>query len=489
MRGKYMILETLYDVRCLDIIKSFIVETAKYYGANKKECFELALATEESAIFIIDNYPPNRKDIFKISAEFKNNIFKVIFNNMGVPVDEEGLQELEYDIKNPNDTIDGLKFFLIEKLTNKFYFENKGNAGWQTILEKKLLEPLYEKDEEINSFVTKEKLDISLATPQDTYDITKLAYYTYSYSYAKTFFYYPEVLKNLLRNKDIISHIVKNTKGEVVAHIALVKSPDSPYLAESAAMMVLPEYRKTTALLRLSKTQYKDLQNKTFGFKAYYTNLVTSHNLSQRLVIHFDLSAFALKLSVHEQSEIINIDTGEPQRETHLYSFSLVDKDINAVYIFLPSIHNDIVEKLFKSAFFPVNIFNETLKKIEENSEINLNKLEDYLTAEIKVEKYGNDLYKILKSEINDLFAEGYKTVFLKIPSYSALPENFEDNINKLGFFFSGMIAETLDKWHILYTLINNQKFYFENIKLYADISKELCEYIEKEYNKVNSLF
>ncbi len=316
-----MALKTTYQIKAIPIIRSFIEETAKYYGANKSEYDELKLATEEAAEHIIVNYPKEQQDFFEIFCIVENNIFRVVLSNTGVPVDNKNIPK--YKVENPSDSIDGLKFFLIKKLTDNFYFLNLGSEGWQTVLEKKLLARSSNKIESEKNSKPKtnnrEDLVVSLASPEDAYQITKLAYFTYHYSYAKTVFYYPEVLSESLKNKTVISFIAKTSSGEVVIHSSLLRSPYSPEIVEAGALMSNPEFRRNRGLILIIKKQIGFCTQSEHGIKIVESNLVTAHTGSQRVTKASQFFPFALKISAHKRVEFISIES-ETQRETLLYA-------------------------------------------------------------------------------------------------------------------------------------------------------------------------
>ena len=134
-----MKLETTYNLQVIPIIRNFIVETAKFYGAASRESADLENAIEEAAEHIITNYPQDSDGFFAISCETEpeKRLLRIILGNKGLPIDAKNIPE--YVIENPEDSIDGLKFFLIKKFTDNFYFVNCGADGWQTVLEKQLL--------------------------------------------------------------------------------------------------------------------------------------------------------------------------------------------------------------------------------------------------------------------------------------------------------------------------------------------------------------
>jgi len=480
-----MLLQTIYEVKVLEIIKNFISEVSAYYGANERERFELVLASEEASTHIIENYPSDKEDIFEISCLLYDCSIHITFSNQGLPVDSKNIPH--YDMSNPDKSIDGLKFFLIEKFVDNFEFKNMGNMGWQSILHKKILNPKILKRKSLqDNFVTKEKISIYPATSDDAYDITKLAYYTYSYSYAKSIFYYPELLAKAIADESIMSHVAKNTNNEIIGHIGLIRSKYSFDIAESAMMMVSPRYRKSMAVLRLLKTQYKVLKEKKHGFKFYYANLVTSHDVSQRLVVHFDLKPFALKLSVHEHSEILEMKTIKTQRESHLYSIAFIDENKVNLKLFIPSKHNEIVKKIFSESPVSLELSKSVCDYKSSSALFVTDKLKKESVGEIKIKTFGNGLYKELKQIVKQLYLDSCKTIYLYIPVDKPLPDMLEDELRKLGFFFCGITMESINKWYMLYTSLSYQVFDFKKVMLYVDTAKELGKYVQKEYESLD---
>jgi anti-sigma regulatory factor (Ser/Thr protein kinase) len=482
-----MLLQTLYKIEVLEIIRSFVVESAKYYGADSKECFDISLSCEEAATHIIQNYPTDREDIFEISCHFENQTFKVILNNTGIPVDKENIPR--YDIKNPNDSIEGLKFFLIKKLMDNFYFKNRGNLGWQSVLEKRLLNAKVIEDKTPDKKSAKrDKLSISTATAQDSYEITKLAYETYAYSYAKSIFYYPELLSEAILNEEIISHIAKNEQGEIVAHLGLMRSSTSLEMVESGMMMVTPNYRKSVAILRLLKFQYKILMDKVYRFKIYYANLVTSHIGSQRIVVSFGPKPMALKLSVHPHSQMIEQSTKSTQRESHLYALAFVEDTKEPLTLHISKRHHNIIKRLFEPHSVELILFDESTDKREIETILSVKSYKNELFAIISVKSVGRDIYHKLKRAIKELLAQEYKTIHVEVATHSLIPHGLEDDLNRLGLFFSGIIASSPQKWYTLYTLLEHQVFDFDNIALHTDSSKELMSYLKQERKRVEEI-
>ncbi len=486
-----MALKTTYQIKAIPIIRSFIEETAKYYGANKSEYDELKLATEEAAEHIIINYPKEQQGFFEIFCIVENNVFRVVLSNTGVPVDKKNIPK--YKVEDPSDSIDGLKFFLIKKLTDNFYFLNLGSEGWQTVLEKKLLARSSNKTDKTESEENskpkannREDLVVSLASPEDAYQITKLAYFTYHYSYAKTVFYYPEVLSESLKNKTVISFIAKTSSGEVVIHSSLLRSPYSPGIVEAGALMSNPEFRRNRGLILIIKKQIGFCTKSEHGIKIVESNLVTAHTGSQRVTKASQFFPFALKISVHKRVEFISIES-ETQRETLLYAiwtpFGLEQITLNT-----PEIHHTFIKQTFKNAQLQVTLSSNTFIPKREQSKFNIDKKEVDNFAILTIEETGKNWVIEMKKVIRELNAENFITFHLHFPAWKKIPVDFENQLNLLGFFFSGVIPHTPQNWWLNYTRLDNQKFDFDKVLTEGENATQLRDYIRRCHNNAIEL-
>ena len=486
-----MVLKTAYQIKAIPIIRNFVDETAKYYGANKSECDELKLATEEAAEHIIVNYPKEQQGFFEIFCIVDKDTFRIVLSNTGVPVDKEHIPT--YKVENPSDSIDGLKFFLINKLTDNFYFLNLGTEGWQTVLEKKLLSlaKLDEKenenqDDETPVISNRENLEVSMASPEDAYQITKLAYFTYHYSYAKTVFYYPEILSESIKNKNVISFVAKTAAGDVVIHSGYLRSPYSREIVEAGALMSNPEFRRNRGLILIIKKQINFCNDKEQGIKIIESNLVTAHTGSQRVTKVSNFYPFALKISVHKRVEFVAIES-DSQRETLLYSiwtpFSLEQVTLN-----LPAIHHTFVNEIFETAQLPVLLKENYISPKTELSKFNIDKKDVDNLATISLDKPGKEWLVELKRIVRDLNAENIITFHLRIPAWEKIPADLENQLNSIGFFFAGVIPHTPQNWWLNYTRLDNQKFDFEKVHTEGENATKLKDYINSCYNTVSDI-
>lgn len=485
-----MNLRTIYQIEAIPIIRNFIFSICEFYGANEKEKNELTLAVEEAAEHIIENFPSDEKELFEVKVKIKKDkqLIQVILKNKGIPIDEKNIPQ--YTPENPEDSIDGLKFFLIKKLTDNFEFINCGNDGWQTILDKKISNfniPRTKKSYIESSNKEKSKFNISVAIPDDSYKITKLAYHTYRYTYTKTSFYYPEILKEHLEERNIISFVAKNEEDEVIAHSALIRSPECREIAEAGALMTHPTYRHSTALIRIAKKLYNYALQKDNNIVILESNLVTTHTGSQRLTKHFKFCPLALKLSVHEKAKFINIkEQTTNQRESLLYSISLTQKPKIESILYVPKEHQIIIKNLIQHSGLPALVKKEYNKHLKRKTEFLIKKDNRAMLTTIIIKKFGIHWQKELKNIIKDLCIKNFKTIHLKIFTDNPLPWNIDESLLSLKFFFSGICLRTISNFTLLYTYLNNQNIDFNEINLFENKAIELKDYVQQYYNLVD---
>ena len=489
-----MKLDIIYSIEALPIIKSFIAECAHYHGAESKEAMNIELAAEEAAVHIIENHPDNSDDIFEISViplPEKESV-RITLSNKGLPVDINNLPS--YSSEKPEETLEGLNFFLIEHFTDYFHMENLGADGWLTVLEKKLknfrggiTETKTEEKKDLPSR-TREKFSIVMAVPEDAYEITKLAYFTYKYTYSKTVFYYPEILKENIQNGTVISFAAKIEDGTIVAHSAYIRSPYCREIVEAAALMSHPDYRHSMAGMRLLKTQHRFPAEENSGITVVESNLVTSHTGSQRVTKSMHFAPMAFKLSVHDHAKFVDINAGGDinPRETLLYSVWAPRGLPKPFTVHVPEKHTEIVRRLFEYRNFPATVSTAVQEFPADDGNFDLTKKEDLSLAEIHVNHIAGNWRENLKNFRKILSVEGIATIHLQIPADKPLPPDMDEKLQQSGFFFSGIVAETLEKWMLVYTFFNNQRFDFDKIALVDNMACELRNYVKERCAEID---
>ncbi|WP_201352602.1 ATP-binding protein [Hydrogenimonas urashimensis] len=482
-------LSTFHDLGAVGIVRAFVAETGRYFGADETEKHQLELAAEEAAAFIIDAFRPDPNELFEIEAEPIDNGLRFLFRNKGIPVDEENLPV--YDSRHPEASMAGLSFFLLESLTDALQFRNEGNRGWVLVFEKRFrrFKPLRKSPPLETAAIdacAKEKLEAGLATPADAYDIVKLTYLTYRYSYVKRIFYYRKELEEAIASGRVIAFVAKNREGEVVVNSAYFRSPHCNAIAEAGMLMSRPEYRKNRALLRVSRMQVHYLKEGKGGLRAAYAKLVTAHTRSQKLVSAYRFVPTALKLSVHDPAEFVGIETDEVRRESLLYAL-LAPNGLDPTTLYLPKEHVEITHTLIQD-FETLSLHTESRLPERQTSEFTVEKEERDRYALITIEHLGQDWAEGLRRRMKELSDDGIITLHLHIPADRPLPPDFEKTMARLRLFYSGVVIKTMAEWDLVYTHLQGQRFDFDAVMLSDERAIALREYMRKAHARVEEV-
>ena len=479
-------LSTYHDVQAIGIIRSFVAETGRFFGADDTEVQQLELAAEEAAAFIINALLPDKDENFKIESMPIEQGLSFYFENKGLPVDEENLPV--YDSKNPTDSMAGLPFFLIESLTDAVKFQNRGNDGWVLHFEKRLkafrsltLEEEISQEELVRC--GKEKLKVMLAKPEDAYELMELTYFTYRYSYVKEIFYYRKELEEAITTEKIIAFIGKNTEDDIAINSAFFRSDYCDAIAEAGMLMSRPKYRLNKALLRVTRMQLDYIQQGKSGLRVLYSKLVTAHTKSQRLLMAYKFVPTALKLSVHDQAEFVGLDTHEESRESLLYAL-IAPNGFEATTLYVPKEHHKMTERLLKSIEV-VTLSLDTAIPEKEKCTFTEERFEEDRYATLTVEEMGKDWLKQIRKCLHTFDNDGMITIHLHIPADRPLPEDFNEKLFELELFYSGVIIKTMQRWELVYTLVQGQHFDFDAVVLAEENAMVLREYMRAQYHRL----
>jgi serine/threonine-protein kinase RsbW len=149
----------------------------------------------------------------------------------------------------------GLGSFLMKKSVDEIAFYNLGREGKELHLVKHLPYKSivdYNKPSELEPFPgptknvapsEKKEFRIRLMEPTEVYEVSKLFYRAYGYTYGIEIIYYPERFAQALADKSIISVVTVDSNDHIAGHAALVKDAPDSKIAEAAMAVVQPDFR------------------------------------------------------------------------------------------------------------------------------------------------------------------------------------------------------------------------------------------------------
>jgi serine/threonine-protein kinase RsbW len=260
--------------------------------------------------------------------------------------------------KIANQNASGLGTLLINKFADLVSYSNRGKEGQFVHVEKYL--PYTAVSETSNAPDTKAveaisdfKFYIRRLKPEEAYSISQLAYYTYNVSYIYDKIYYPEVVRKLNEEGEMVSVVAVNEANEeIIGHVAAIRHELSG-MPEMAVAFVSPKYRGGGCLQKGSEFLLNEL--KESGSDVVIVHAVTVHPYSQKAAYKLNLRETALYVSRITPLEMNEINDENQVRDSLLLmSLSFKNKEVKDV--FAPEHHAKMISGIYKNIGLPVNI-------------------------------------------------------------------------------------------------------------------------------------
>jgi len=240
-------------------------------------------------------------------------------------------------------------FFLIYDLVDRFWFTVLENRGKRFSIIQSFTHNYNVKTGETNQTLPDketimQRLEVHRFREDDAEAIAQLIYKNYHYTYYKTQFYDPVKIRDLNRNREVVS-IVAVYGVRIVGHFALVISKHAN-VAEIAIAAVDPEFKKMGIMNRMFDTVVATA--KSLHLNAIYGEALMLHPYSQKANLSHGMCETAIILGeVPSQTEI------EHQLKTALRSGAMVGFlvfDTHLRYLSLPRRYAQVIEETYACA-------------------------------------------------------------------------------------------------------------------------------------------
>lgn len=440
------------DMGYVSVARCFVRQVAGHLGFTDDDRHRFELVVEEAATNVIKHaYEPGEVASFDIVCRRVDHGMEVCVHDRGIPWDP-ALDE-EYDPAADLETQSGRGFgeHLIKHLVDEFAFDNLGHDGKQVRLVKYL--DTSHISEEREGTRTPEvvappqsnpepvELEIRRMRSEEAIEVSRAVFDCYGYSYAGEFVYYPERIAAMNRSGQLLSAVAVNRDtGEIAGHNALLFSDMLP--AELAIAVTKHRYRGMGVARRLGEFLTDQAREK--GLKGLYVKEVTAHPYTQKFCGKLGFSDCGLLLAHSPKSLVFKgIADDADQRNSDLLGFKPI-RDSAPRMLYLPERHAAVIEKIYAGLPFPMRWRHsaavpdsgaKTVMKVKVNSARSL--------CEIHISRYGADVIRALKQELRRLRSHEIQLAEAYLGLSDPCAPWVVTEIEKLGFFFTGILPET----------------------------------------------
>ncbi len=485
------------QIELLPVVLQIASEISKLMGFPRSEQNKIELGLEEAVGNII-RYAFDEGVLDSIKVNFKISALGLgisIFEK-GMPFDPGLIKEFSVSKFRTDFSDEGLGIYLMKKFMDEYEFVNHGKAGKETKLFKYLGYRNIEKVLDNNALLeAKEErkaeslpkgsveYEIRKLNPEEAVEVSRCAYTSYGYTYVNDFVYYPDRVREMNNNGDLISFVAVTKENEIIAHAALEREDDRlvPQIGVAATK---PKYRGQGCLNKLAYAMIDDAFDQKF--MGVFARGITTHIYSQKSLIKFELLPCALLLSSGVEREYKGIDQGKVQRESVVLFFRYMNPEKDLI-LYLPENHEQMIKNIygFIHGSPQISLTDKNLQLPDHESEMHVKTNAINLTSDIFVNNYGKDILTVVHDRLSMQCHDRFETIYLHLKLADPFTAIMCSEFEKMGFFFAGIMPGSNHGDTLILQYLNNHVIDFDYIALACDDAQQILEYIKK--NSVKS--
>ena len=503
------------DLAALPLVLAYIREAAVLVGFARNDISRIELAVEEAVsnvmqhAFLEDDEP----GAFDIACEQVTLGLRIIIREKGIPFDPGKAPVFEQGDDLEHVSARGMGMALMRQTMDEVAFHNLGPDGKETRLVKylpgKSVHPGFEaQGHDANLEVSApdpQPADSAPATqmpqtPQarqtppprinytvrrmnadEAIEVSRSAYKNHGYTFFNEVIYYPERLAEMNAAEEMISAVAVTADNEFMGHAALVFDDAEARTAEYTFVFVNQAFRNQGCMGRLTKFLLTTPARRPLA--GVYSYSVANHVFTQRGVIKLGFRDCGILLATSPATwKFKGIDEPGTQRISVVLSFVYL-KQPSPRRIFAPPHHRDMLGRILEhigAPHVPASPPQNPPSLPDQASRINTKVYPLENCAIIKVHGYGSDSVHEVRRILRDLCLKQVAAIDLLLPLDDPTTAFITAKLEKLGFFFSGILPETGRGDSLILQYLNNIPFDYDKVQVFSDLARDLLAYIRR---------
>ena len=456
---------------------------ARIIGLNDKKTNEVISAVKEAVVNVIDHaFMDGEQVSFELIFQKIAIGMQILIREQGMPFDPIALAEMAKKETFGVDDTRGLGLHLMSKFMDEVSFVSMGKAGKEIRMVKYLgtiPEIMASPEEDVpRQAASIPAYEIREMLPHEAIEVSKCAYMTFGYSYSNEQVYYPERLRQLNEEGQMVSMVAVSEENEIMGHMCLIFKSDYPLIGFVDYTFVKPQYREAGCQNRLGEALVA--WAKAHGLKGLYGWVVTNHTYAQRLGLKLGSSDTAILISDEMPYEFKKIKAEVRQRESETVMFVYLSP-MNKAKIYAPLHHADMISQIYEHLGVSTEVFqpDSRLEKLNEKTVLEL-EYDPSLIVFLTIKEYGLNVTGEVGRMLKKLCLERIETIYLALPLNSPHTAVLTSEFEKLGFFFCGIMPRLEKRDQLILQYLNNQVIDYSQIRIYTEIGQRLLAYIKR---------
>jgi serine/threonine-protein kinase RsbW len=483
---------------------AYVCEIARMIGMQRRDLESLQKGMIEAINALIEySFEAGEKGIIEVICERIPEGFKVSLRDRGLPFGTVAAElsitdDQVKDIPEIAETISNLK-----KYIDEIRLHNLGPDGKELVLIKHLknkditdyyaacdLEP-YEPSATPTALSGEQaKCRIRRMKPDDAAEVSKTIYKAYGYTYSHDYVYYPEKIIALNESGQVFSAVAIAGDAEIAGYGVFQIWEENPQIVEMAQGVVKPKFRSLGCFGDI--TQYLLDQAKSRGVQGAFGEAVTNHTVSQHTVHGFGFKDCALRLGVLPPNTVFKGMTGEiPYKMSLLVQFLYLQQTpANARQVIAPDHHKDMIAALYKEMGIRPEIKKAVTAKTKKAAAASIVKIRQVASmnyARMIIERYGRNVVSELRNKVKEICRQKTETINLFLNMSDPLTGIYAPQLEKLGFFFAGILPGGFKNGDaLILQYLNNVPIDYDAIQVKSAIAQKLLAYVRQQDPNIN---
>lgn len=477
-------------LNAVPVVQAFIRSCALSMDFQEPALTYLELVAEELSANILQHaYVAGEAVSFTVECIQEAEHLEIIFRDRGRPFDPELLPDFTGIDPDTLDAPAGLGQYLVARLVDVFQARNLGGRGKEIRLIKRLQQtwqPLTEQADfrQRTSLPSAEDfaaLQVRPMQPHEAVEVSRLIYDAYRYTYMSDVPYYPDRLRRLQAEGQLHCFVAVLGNGMVASHVALLRSPQMPTLAEIGLAATAQEARGHGLAEKVGMAALRAAVEE-LGLAGIYVNFTTAHTASQRVKRQgLGVAVGLLPARSPETVEFKGITDQVPQRISTLLVFqTLTERE--PVTLYIPEAHRDFIADVYERCELPAQLESRVIALPVIASQLEVRVEHARNLAELSIAVAGDDLLVQLKERLFALRLNKIAVVFCSLNMFDAHTPAVAEILQQLDFFFTGVLPGGVPGGDaLLMSCLLSCAVDYERIELAEKDSRALLDYIRQQ--------
>ncbi len=492
-KTKAVMLTLPADLSYLRVAQQCAVAVAAKFGFDAVTIGKIELGLEEAVSNVIKHaFGTDDNNTFDVIFERIPLGMRIRIKEKGIPFDPRLLPSYDPEKAVEDWASKGLGLHLMKSMMDEVSFHNLGPEGKETHLIKYLSNRNIEEYGEDLSMeedapgerqepqVIQERIDYDVRDlqPSEAIEVSRCAYKSHGYTFFDEHIYYPDRLIELNQSGKMLSAVAVTKEGIFMGHAALVYPEPGAKIAELTFVFVNLEYRGQGCMNRLCDYLFNAKEHHLSGIYAY---AVSNHVFTQKVMMKHGFGDCGIELATSPATWEFKGMEQNTQRISVIMSYKYLIPP-ESLTLYPPAQHREMIEAIYQNLGAAHTFALPAEKPVlpEEESVIDCRIFATENCGEIHIMRPGMQVVKEVRMALKAMCLKQIAAIFLFINLEDPISYYLLDDLEKLGFFFAGILPQAAVGEALILQYLNNVEFDYSKIQAYSNMAKRLMTYIQE---------